>query len=172
MNVKNAGYGKLEEENNSQNVNIRSIRNYHVADFSTSLSFIKERELEIMYYLVKQSIAILKPKEPFLDWVNKNFGDSSTHLTLEAIRVDCNSYLIPEVGEIEDGINFVDDNFEELFVLELSSWTDNESDWPVDRTLKLFWEWFDVEVHPTIIDLTDHEIKESHVSKMTATTIH
>lgn len=125
-----------------------------------------------MYYLVKQSIAILKPKQPFLDWVNKNFADTSTHLTLDSIRVDCNSYLIPEVNEIEDGINFVDDNFEELFVLELSSWSDDQNHWPVDRTLKLFWEWFDIEVHPTIIDLTDHEIKESQATRMSATTIH
>ncbi|MBP9741829.1 MAG: hypothetical protein KBD37_00555 [Burkholderiales bacterium] len=113
-----------------------------------------------MYYFVEQSIAIIKPKQPFLNWIQEHFPDIPADLTLDSIRIDCNSYLIPEVEEIEDGINFIDKKFAELFALELASWTDDETKWPNDFNLKMFWEWFDVEVHPTIIDLTDDSNEE------------
>jgi len=110
-----------------------------------------------MYYFVERSIAILKPKQPFLEWVNNTFHDIPQPLTLDSIRTDCNSYLIPEVNEIEDGVEFVNSKFIDLFAMELSSWTEDESLWPETLTLKVFWEWFDVEISPTIIDLGDED---------------
>jgi hypothetical protein len=110
-----------------------------------------------MYYFVERSVAILKPRQPFLDWINNSFDDLNQEITLESIRIDCNSYLIPEVEEIEDGINFVDEKFADLFALELASWTEDENTWPVDLTLKMFWEWFDVEIYPTMVDITNDE---------------
>jgi hypothetical protein len=111
-----------------------------------------------MYYFVERSVAIIKPKEPFLNWLLATFDDIPTNLTLESIRIDCNSYLIPEVEEIEDGINFIDEKFLDLFSLELASWTEDDTIWPKELTLKMFWEWFDVEIHPTIIDLCDTDV--------------
>ena len=63
---------------------------------------------------------------------------------------------IPEMDEIEDGINFIDEKFADLFSFELASWTEDESSWPTELTLKMFWEWFDVEIHPTLVDITDN----------------
>lgn len=110
-----------------------------------------------MFYFVEHSIAVIKPKQPFLDWINQNFKDLPEHLSLDTIRIDCNSYLIPEVDEIEDGISYIDQRFEDIFAIELASWIEDESVWPQDLTLKMFLEWFDVEVFPTMIDLTDLE---------------
>ena len=110
-----------------------------------------------MYYFVERSVAILKPRQPFLDWVNNSFDDLTQEITLESIRIDCNSYLIPEVEEIEDGINFVDEKFADLFALELASWTEDENVWPTELTLKMFWEWFDVEIYPTMVDISSDE---------------
>lgn len=106
-----------------------------------------------MYYFVERSIVVLKPREAFLEWVNSTFTEIPQKLTLESIRVDCNTYLIPEVDEVEDGIKYVDDLYEDLFIMEFASWTEDASTWPKNLTLKMFWEWFDVEVFPTIIDL-------------------
>lgn len=108
-----------------------------------------------MYYFVERSVAVIKPKQPFLEWINGSFTDLPQELTLDSIRIDCNSYLIPEIEEIEDGINYIDEKFADLFALELASWTEDESIWPTDLTLKMFWEWFDVEIHPTAIDIVE-----------------
>lgn len=114
-----------------------------------------------MYYFVERSVAIIKPRQPFLDWINSSFTDLPQELTLESIRIDCNSYLIPEVEEIEEGINFIDEKFADLFALELASWTEDENTWPSDLTLKMFWEWFDVEIYPTMIDITSEESEKT-----------
>lgn len=114
-----------------------------------------------MYYFVERSVVIIKPKQPFLEWLHQTFDDIKEQLTLDSIRIDCNSYLIPEVNEIEDGINIVDDRFSEFFALELSSWTDDENLWPKDISLKTFWEYFDIEIHPTLIDLADTNEEDS-----------
>lgn len=122
-----------------------------------------------MYYFVERSVAIVKPKTPFLNWVNNGFNELEIKLTLDSIRIDCNSYLIPEANEIEDGINFIDDKFAEIFALELSSWTEDKTSWPEETlTLKMFWEWFDVEIHPVTIDIA--EIEEEDLE--TQSTVH
>lgn len=108
-----------------------------------------------MFYVVERSIVVLKPKQNFLEWVNTNLATSTDSLLdLSSIRIDCNSYLIPEVSEIEDGVAYVDEFFESLFQLELASWTEDQTLWPQELSLKMFWEWFDVEISPTLIDLT------------------
>lgn len=124
-----------------------------------------------MFYFLERSVAVIKPKEPFLDWVNNSFDNLETELTLESIRIDCNSYLIPEVAEIEDGVNFIDEKFVELFELELSAWSEEKNTWPTNRTLKMFWEWFDVEIHPVTIDISEPE-EERDVDAESDSTIH
>lgn len=125
-----------------------------------------------MYYFVERSVAVVKPKQPFLDWINNSFNDLPQPLTLESIRIDCNSYLIPEIEEIEDGVNYVDEKFADLFALELASWTEDETLWPQAFTLKMFWEWFDVEVYPTAIDISDDKASDEEDEKPLEKTIH
>ena len=117
-----------------------------------------------MFYIVERSVVVLKPKQVFLDWINSKIMVSEDNLLdLASIRVDCNSYLIPEVAEIEDGINYVDGVFEDLFQLELASWTEDKSLWPEELSLIMFWEWFDVEISPTLIDLEEGSDDEEKV---------
>lgn len=124
-----------------------------------------------MFYVVERSIVVLKPKQPFLEWINTNLATSTdTLLDLSSIRIDCNSYLIPEVSEIEDGVAYVDEFYESLFQLELASWSEEQESWPQELTLKMFWEWFDVEISPTVIDLDPNNSEESEEEK--ADTIH
>ncbi len=111
-----------------------------------------------MFYVVERSILVIKPKQALLDWINNNLGTEENNLLdLDSIRIDCNSYLIPEVNEIEDGIAYVDEIYETLFQLELSSWNEDQELWPQELTLKMFWEWFDIEISPTLIDLTEDD---------------
>lgn len=105
-------------------------------------------------YLVNRSIAIIRPKKPFLNWLN-GMPDLDFELTLSDIRMDCTVVMLPEVHEAEEGITHVDDLALSLFDMELASWMTEEAMWPKDRTLKMFWEWFDVEIHLEVIDSVD-----------------
>lgn len=117
----------------------------------------------IMFYVVERSIVVLKPKQPFLEWIHTNLAISNdTLLELSDIRIDCNSYMIPEIEEIEDGVAYVDEIYESLFELELASWSEDQTTWPQELTLKMFWEWFDVEISPTLLDMVDGDDAEEN----------
>lgn len=127
-----------------------------------------------MFYVVERSIVVIKPKQPFLDWINNNLAISNeTLLDLSNIRIDCNSYLIPEINEIEDGVAYVDEVYEALFQLELASWSEDQNLWPQELSLKMFWEWFDIEISPTLIDLTeDDDSSDNENEELASDTIH
>ncbi|WP_035056919.1 hypothetical protein [Andreprevotia chitinilytica] len=108
-------------------------------------------------FIVDRSAALIRPKQPFLDWLLALPGNDIP-LTLEDIRTDCTVILIPEAAEPEDGIAYIDDVAEKLFEMELSSWVGDEELWPKKRNLKLFWEWFDVEIHLGVMDSVDDGI--------------
>ena len=103
---------------------------------------------------VDRSLVVIKPRQAFFDWL-KETPDWELDLTLETLRVDCTALLIPEFEEPEGAISYVDDIFEQIFEMELASWCADEKVWPQKRTLKMFWEWFDVELHSMVIDTAD-----------------
>lgn len=108
-------------------------------------------------FIVDRSAAVLKPTQAFLDWLNHLPGNEVS-LTLDEIRSDCTVVMIPEVNDQEDGVAFIDDIADKLFEMELSSWVSEESLWPQKRNLKLFWEWFDVEIHVGVMDAVEADI--------------
>ncbi len=108
-------------------------------------------------FIVDRSAAVLKPRQPFLDWLN-NLPGNEIILSLDEVRSDCTVILVPEVSEPEDGIAFIDDIADKLFEMELSSWVSEEKLWPQKRSLKLFWEWFDVEIHIGVMDFVSEDI--------------
>jgi hypothetical protein len=108
-------------------------------------------------FIVDRSAAIIRPKQPFLEWLNGLPGNDVV-LSLDEIRSDCTVILVPEAAEPEDSIAYIDDLAEKLFEQELASWVADDALWPQKRSLKLFWEWFDVEIHLGVMDAVEEEI--------------
>ena len=106
---------------------------------------------------VNRCVIVIKAKEPFLDWVNRT-DESGVALTLNEVRQDCTAYLIPEVGDDEELQEFVELNYQLLFEQELEGWVRNEDEWPANRDLHTFLEWFDVEFHSEVVDLAEGEV--------------
>jgi hypothetical protein len=107
-------------------------------------------------YVIDRNLAVIKPKQPFLDWL-RGVPGNEVELTLDQLRIDCTALLIPEFEEPEDAVSFIDEVGVELFEAELGSWVDDTELWPKDRSLQAFWTWFDVEIHSTVVDLVDEE---------------
>ena len=111
-------------------------------------------------YFVDRSVAVIKPKQPFLDWRNQA-PDNDMDLALDSLRTDCTVILLPEFDEPEEGVAYIDEIYEQLFKMELAAWYEDEETWPKDLSLKAFWEWFDVEIHSTVIDSVDADISNN-----------
>lgn len=108
---------------------------------------------------VNRAIAIIKPKQPFLDWTNQ-LPDAELGITLEYFKHDCLSVLIPESENDEEARIYINDIAEEIFEEELRGWYTEEDFWPKDRSSKKFWEWFDVDIHSVVMDSCDDETIE------------
>jgi len=108
---------------------------------------------------LNRSAVMLCPKQPMLDWLNILPGLMSD-LTLEDIRKDSTIYLLPEHAFDGDVLKLVNDNWEKYFSMQLTAWYTAENLWPANRSLKMFHEWFDVEVVSELFDMADGPIEK------------
>ncbi len=111
-------------------------------------------------YSVNRQMVILKPRQPFLNWLNNL---DKNNLSLEDIRSDCTIFMIPVVDNLTNAENYLKGIFPDLFEMELSEWNIDEVLWPKDRTIEMFREWFDVFFHSTLIDTLENEIEKKEL---------
>ena len=75
-------------------------------------------------YLINRAAAIVKIKQPCLDWIN---SDSPVDLTLESVNEECNIYLLPEFDMPDEAQEIIADMYEDIVENELMGFcTDQE----------------------------------------------
>ncbi len=100
---------------------------------------------------VTRTALVLKPKQPFKDWLNSiEPGDSDLELVTEG-----DVYLLPDYEEKAQMENWLKKHFDEIFSDQLNNWYIEEDMWPQNRTLKMFKEWFEYSLHTMIWDTQD-----------------
>ncbi|MFH1767385.1 MAG: hypothetical protein ABH826_04870 [Patescibacteria group bacterium] len=108
-------------------------------------------------YVINRGVAIIKPKQPFVDWANQ-LPDAQWEVLVKDFQDDCLAVLIPEYDNDEEAKRHINKMYVDIFNDELFGWCTNEKRWPKNRTRKMFWEWFDVEFHSVVIDPTEEPI--------------
>ena len=92
---------------------------------------------------------LVKPKAPFLDWVNQV---SEEKTTLKALRENCTILLVPLLENDKELQQYIHGSYHSLFTQELASWCEDDSLWPPSRSITLFNQFFEVEVHSFVYD--------------------
>jgi len=109
-------------------------------------------------YTINRSVAIIRPKQPFVDWANSI--SEGEDFTVEDLNAECNAVLLPDyVADNYDGL-LLEDFFQDIFELELSSWTTDGSQWPKNIDYEEFLKWFDFELHSMVFDSLDEVIEK------------
>jgi hypothetical protein len=104
------------------------------------------------------SALILRPKQPFLDWVRALEPDAAAdNAPLGA--ADPAVVLTPELPRAEHREMWLGQHHEIVFAQQLAPWTEDESLWPADRSLEALGRWWDLSWVPMVDDLRDLEIK-------------
>jgi hypothetical protein len=104
--------------------------------------------------MLNRSAIVVKPRQPFLDWLHT--ADPTSHrLTLCELTREPRIYLIPECDTEEDVRDVLRELCEEIFVEQLAGWFNDERTWPRDRSLDVFCRWFDFQHHSVLVDLCD-----------------
>jgi len=103
--------------------------------------------------LINRGIIIIKPKQPFVDWLNQlPDSDTDNPYTLETLREDRTVLLIPDMPSLEEMEAFITPLKPDLFEGELNNFTDDPTTWPEDLTAQRFDRWFELETHSMVYD--------------------
>lgn len=106
---------------------------------------------------INRAALVVRPAKPFLDWASGLDDEASEHSKILAKRVSI--YLVAEDPNQEEETAPVERYFKKIFETELSAWSIEKSDWPKDRTLQTFLQWFDVAQESVVTDLETGPIK-------------
>ncbi len=109
--------------------------------------------------LINRSIAIIKPKQPFINWINSTDPGSDFKISLEQARSDPTCILLPEFDRPKDARSYIKKIYDEVWLLELQAWWTDESVYPKNRSFENFFEWFDIELGSEVFDWLDEPIE-------------
>jgi len=104
--------------------------------------------------MLNRAVLIVRPKQPFLDWAAR-LDDSDVVPDPEGEQT---VYLIPEFDDDREAAAVLEEVYAEIFERELHGWHTDESAWPQNRTLKMFREWFAIELHSVVEDVVEDEL--------------
>ena len=108
-------------------------------------------------HVIDRAVAIIKPGQPFLDWLNR-LPNPEPGLTLEELRRDSTAILIPESDDEGGAEAYIRKTHARIFEMELDSWYRDAELWPSKRGYSVFAEWFDVEIYEMVLDASDGRI--------------
>jgi hypothetical protein len=107
-----------------------------------------------------RSSLLIMPKEPFREWA-KLYNEESQDV-LDARLKEKHIYLVAYAYQ-EDLIDILRPYYVEILEYELNSWNYIRQEWPENRSLELFLDWFEVILCDDIFDLESEEIETEKV---------
>src|ERR1044071_5735349 len=105
--------------------------------------------------VVNRTAVTVVGAQPFIDWTRNTDADANkgaVTVTVARAKTFGSAYLLPEFELEEDVEEWIEENASWLFEFQLASWTDDETTWPAGRDLKMFREWFRVDIHSVVVD--------------------
>jgi hypothetical protein len=94
--------------------------------------------------------------------------DPAFSVTRKMLQVDPNIHLVPDfVDEPDIGKAielFIEDNYENIFLNELSAWYQDESLFP-ELSYPLFLQWFSFSRHSMIFDMLEENIEKDEMEE-------
>lgn len=100
---------------------------------------------------------LVRPREAYLKWAAGLDGDAP--LAAEALTGHVSVYLVSDPEALDEESPDMTPYFKEIFHEELAAWCLDEAQWPTQRDLKVFREWFAVTAQSIVVDLGDDVIE-------------
>jgi len=112
--------------------------------------------IPVFFDLIHRSAIIVKPKQPFFDWLKSidhedDFSD---------LRDETDVYLIPDYESVDQAENWLRKNFDQIFCDQMNHWYTDEDIWTKNRTFKKFNNWFEYSLHTMIWDTLEEPIRK------------
>ncbi len=108
-----------------------------------------------MMYELDRIVAIIKPTQLFLDWVQQL--PDNDDIELSDLCEDCTALLIPAFDSPEEADQYMMTIYEDIFANELDVWDESMDTWPTERSFERFKLWFNIEYHSMVFDTVEEE---------------
>lgn len=105
---------------------------------------------------INRSAVIVRVKQPFIDWANSL--DDGPRAKLRTY--DPTLMLVDEMEDPAEWPHVENGLWGRIFEYQLAGWHRDPRDWPHPRTISMFREWFDVELHLGVYDASDDPMLE------------
>ena len=112
-------------------------------------------------YAVNRSAVTIRPKQPFVDWINSTPGDDK--YTIQQLSRERTVILLPEFQRPGDEMKHLKKICSEIFEHELFAWYMDDSTFPKKRDWKLFQEWFEIELSSEVSDMVDEDVEKDEI---------
>lgn len=120
--------------------------------------------------LLNRTAITVVAAQPYLDWTKARdaafratgpgaASDRPASLSVPRTKSYGSAFLLPEFTLEEDLLEWLEDNFAWIFEFQLAAWTEDEATWPAARDLKMFRQWFRIDVHSAVVDAADDDIE-------------
>ncbi|TXD34512.1 hypothetical protein FRC96_12875 [Lujinxingia vulgaris] len=104
---------------------------------------------------VNRCAVVVRPLQPFVDWVRKVDREYAEGLSDEAILASDQVFLTPMFHVREDTEEYLEINATRVFESMLHGWCYDETLWPKERGWDAFKEWLDYEVAVDLLDMPE-----------------
>ena len=111
---------------------------------------------------INRSALVVKPAQPFLDWLHR-VDPNSTDVTLDDLILEPTIYLLPEWDTEDEALQLLAEVSNEIFEEQLNGWYRVPPVWPAARDLKTFLLWFDCSFHSMVADVSDEHLRHEDV---------
>ena len=101
-------------------------------------------------HVINRVAVIIRVKQPYVDWSNRVSGDKET---LDDFTTDAVTYLFAVDTFREMAIKKAEAEYVFIFEHCLSLISENPDNWPKQRTLDMFRQWFELEMSDMVVDL-------------------
>ena len=102
---------------------------------------------------INRAAIVVRPKTPFFNWARSLEGGLP-----ESTEAWESVYLV-EAAENEEATCILRRCFASIFEEQLEGWHRDPDDWPKQRNIALFQDWFDADVVDLVFDLSEGPIE-------------
>jgi hypothetical protein len=112
------------------------------------------------FYGINRYVLLIRPGQSMVNWINKIYPEDA--VAYEAGMQDDNTdvYLIPEMDDIEDARQWLEENFLVFFENTLEEWCENVDEWPEKLDWETFEQFFDYSLQSNVLDIVSEEEDE------------
>lgn len=109
---------------------------------------------EVSANLVNRGVLVVKPREPFIQWV-ASLGEWSLEDARQSAAQDCTAYLLPPSDSLEPDPAVMRAVYRYIWERELADWCIDPARWPQPRPRAQFREWFELTWCDMALDLCE-----------------